>query len=202
MHQFGYTSVTTTPRATDRQRAMSIDRPTDPQRRRLHLVAGICAIGAGIGVANYLAGRPRPPAGNPTPVDFGDLPIGKLRSVDWSGRTVWVLRRSAEEIAALADRESELTDPASAQSLQPAYCRNRHRSLRPEVFVAIGQCTHQGCSPQLRNGAGPHGEFLCPCHSSKYDLAGRVFRAGPAPANLIIPEYRLDGDSRVVIGES
>ena len=174
----------------------------NPKRRRLHLAAGICALGAGLGVAKYLAERPRPPAGNPLPVDFSDLPPGKLRSVDWNGRTVWILRRSAEEVAALADRESELTDPDSEQSLQPEACRNRHRSLRQDLFVAIGQCTHKGCPPQLRTGLGVHGEFLCPCHTSRYDLAGRVFRVGPAPANLVIPSYRLEGDSRVVIGEA
>ncbi|MDO8787277.1 MAG: ubiquinol-cytochrome c reductase iron-sulfur subunit [Sulfuritalea sp.] len=172
------------------------------ERRRLHLVAGICVLGAGLGVARFLVEGPQAPSGNPTPVDFGDLPLGKLRTVDWNGRTVWILRRSPEEVAALADRESELTDPDSAHSLQPEGCRNRHRSLRPDVFVAIGQCTHQGCPPQLRTGLGVRGEFLCPCHTSKYDLAGRVFRSGPAPANLVIPTYRLEGDSRVVIGEA
>ena len=181
---------------------MSENPTANPKRRRLQLAAGICVLGAGFGVARYLAQMPRPPAGNPASVGFGDLPPGKLRTVDWQGRTVWILRRSAEEIAALADRESELTDPNSEQSLQPEGCRNRHRSLRPDLFVAIGQCTHQGCPPQLRTGLGAHGEFLCPCHASKYDLAGRVFRAGPAPANLVIPTYRLESDTRVVIGEA
>ncbi len=181
---------------------MSKDRIAGIERRRLYLVGGLCALGAGLGLANYLTTRPQPPAGNPLPVDFGDLPIGRLRTVDWNGRTAWILRRSADEIAALAGYESELTDPASIHSLQPEGCRNPHRSLRPELFVAIGQCTHQGCPPQLRSGAANRSEFLCPCHSSKFDLAGRVFRMGPAPANLVIPEYRLEGDSRVVIGES
>lgn len=181
---------------------MSMDHTANPKRRRLYLVAGICALGAGVGVAKYLAERSQPPTGNPTPVDFGDLPPGRLRTVDWNGRTVWILRRNAEEVAALADRESELTDPNSEHSLQPEGCRNRHRSLRPDVFVAIGQCTHQGCQPQLRAGLGARGEFLCPCHTSKYDLAGRVFRIGPAPANLVIPDYRLESDARVVIGKA
>jgi len=181
---------------------MSNDRNTVPERRRLYMVGGLCALGAGLGLAKYLTSRPQPPSGNPVPVDFGDLPPGRLRTVDWNGRTVWILRRSADDIAALADYESELTDPASEHSLQPVACRNPHRSLRPEVFVAIGQCTHQGCPPELRSGAGNRGEFLCPCHTSKFDLAGRVFRMGPAPTNLVIPEYRLDGDSRVLIGET
>lgn len=181
---------------------MSKDRIAATARRRLYLAGGLCALGAGLGVARYVVTRPQPPAGHPLAVDFGDLVQGRLRSVDWNGRTVWLLRRSADEIAALAGYEAELTDPASAHSLQPEACRNAHRSLRPELFVAIGQCTHQGCPPALRSGAGNRSEFLCPCHTSKFDLAGRVFRMGPAPANLVIPEYRLEGDSRVVIGES
>lgn len=181
---------------------MSKDRTIAAERRRLYVVGGLCALGAGLGLAKYLTSRPQPPSGNPVAVDFGDLPPGRLRTVDWNGRTVWILRRGADDIAALAGYESELIDPASEYSLQPAACRNPHRSLRPEVFVAIGQCTHQGCPPALRSGAGNRGEFLCPCHTSKFDLAGRVFRMGPAPANLVIPEYRLEGDSRVVIGEA
>lgn len=181
---------------------MSKDRIAGFERRRLYLAGGVCALGVGLGVARYVVTRPQPPAGHPLPVDVGDLVPGKLRSVEWNGRTVWLLRRSADEIAALAGYEGELTDPDSAHSLQPEACRNPHRSLRPELFVAIGQCTHQGCPPVLRSGAGNRSEFLCPCHTSKFDLAGRVFRMGPAPANLVIPEYRLEGDSRVVIGES
>lgn len=171
-----------------------------PQRRRLRLVAGACALGAGVGVAQYLATRPRPPAGTPLAVAVGDLPPGGLRAVEWQGRTVWILRRTAADVAALAAREQDLIDPRSDQSIQPAACRNGYRSLRPELFVAVGQCTHQGCTPQLRRAADGGGEFLCPCHASTFDLAGRVFRAGPAPANLVIPEYRLEDEARVVIG--
>lgn len=174
----------------------------DPRRRRLYLAAGLCAVGAGVGVARHVLDRPRPPTGPPTPIDVGELPPGKLRTVDWGGRIVFVLRRTADEVAALADREAELIDPESAHSLQPAGCRNRQRSLRPDIFVAIGLCTHQGCQPSLAAGRGAAGEFLCPCHSSGYDLAGRVFRRGPAPANLTIPEYRLEGDRRIVLGEA
>jgi ubiquinol-cytochrome c reductase iron-sulfur subunit len=181
---------------------MSQNSPPDSERRRRYMVGGLCALGAGLGVAGYWATRPQPPSGNPLPVDIGDLPPGKLRTVEWQGRSVWLLRRSADDIAALNGYESELTDPASEHSLQPATCRNPHRALRPELFVAVGQCTHQGCPPALRTGANNRGEFLCPCHTSKFDLAGRVYRMGPAPSNLIIPEYRLEGESRVVIGEA
>lgn len=181
---------------------MDKDRIAGMSRRRLYLAGGLVALGAGLGVARYVVTRPQPPAGHPLPVNIGGLEAGKLLTVEWSGRSVWLLRRSADEIAALAGYESELADPDSKQSLQPESCRNPHRSLRPELFVAIGQCTHQGCPPQLKSGAGGRSEFLCPCHTSKFDLAGRVFRNGPAPANLVVPEYRFDGDARVVIGEA
>ena len=181
---------------------MDKDRSSAIPRRRLYLAGGLVALGTGLGVARYVVTRPQLPAGNPLPVEIGNLVPGKLLTVEWKGRSVWILRRSADEIAALAGYESELTDPGSAKSLQPESCRNPHRSLRPEFFVAIGQCTHQGCPPQLKSGAGGRSEFLCPCHTSKFDLAGRVFRNGPAPANLVIPEHRFDGDARVVIGEA
>ena len=171
----------------------------DARRRRL-VAAGVCVAG-GLSVAEYLDRHPRPPAGAPLALDISGLAAGRLMSVDWNKHTVWVLRRTPEELKALAERESELTDPLSQHSLQPAYCRNRHRSLQPEVLVVLGECTHQGCTPQLRN-APPASEFVCPCHASKYDLAGRVFREGPAPANLTIPEYRFEGPGRLVIGVS
>lgn len=166
------------------------------------MAGGLCLLGAGLGVARYVVTRPQPPAGDPLAVAIDTLAPGRLLTVEWKGRSVWVLRRSADEVAGLAGYEAELADPGSLQSLQPEACRNPHRSLRAEIFVAIGQCTHQGCPPQLRGGAGGRNEFLCPCHTSKFDLAGRVFKAGPAPANLVIPEYRFEGDSRLVIGES
>jgi ubiquinol-cytochrome c reductase iron-sulfur subunit len=181
---------------------MGKDRVFGMARRRLYLAGGLVALGAGLGLARYVVTRPQPPAGSPLPVEIGSLPPGKLLTVEWKGRSVWILRRSADEIAALAGYESELSDPQSLESLQPESCRNPQRSLRPEIFVAVGQCTHQGCPPQLKSAAGGRSEFLCPCHTSKFDLAGRVFRNGPAPANLVIPEHRFEGDSRLVIGEA
>jgi ubiquinol-cytochrome c reductase iron-sulfur subunit len=173
-----------------------------PQRRRLQVVAGICVLGAGLGIGRYLAERPGPPAGKAMRADFADLPPGKLLVFDWQGRTLWILRRTAEEVAALARDENLLLDAGSAHSLQPEACRNSHRSLRSDIFVAIGQCTHQACTPQLRRIAGHGPDFLCPCHSSRFDLAGRVYRGGPAPANLVIPVHRLQGKDQVVVGEA
>lgn len=170
---------------------------TSKQRRRIVLAAGASAVAAGAVMVLRPSGVIIPhPHGSPLAVALDDLPAGKLRTVEWQGKPVWVLRRSAADIAALAAREALLADPDSLQSLQPPACRNRHRSLRPEIFVAVGLCTHQGCTPALLGSDG----FLCPCHTSKYDLAGRVFKVGPATANLVIPAYRFDGDERLLIG--
>lgn len=171
-------------------------------RRRLRILAGLAAVGVGAPVLWHLADTPQAPTGTPMLVDFSTLGFGRVLTVEWEGRTVWVMRRTAEQIAALATRESELLDPNSQASLQPADCANSHRSLRPEVFVAIGQCTHQGCPPALQRGGEPYAEFLCPCHTSKFDLAGRVFRNGPAPANLVIPAYHFASETQVVVGRS
>ncbi|EXI69718.1 MAG: Ubiquinol-cytochrome c reductase iron-sulfur subunit [Candidatus Accumulibacter adjunctus] len=181
---------------------MSHESSGDPQRRRLQVVAGICVLGAGLGIGRYLSERPRPPTGTPLLADFSDLLPGKLRVLDWQGRTLWILRRNPDEVAALAKNETLLLDAGSEHSLQPENCRNRHRSLRPDVLVAIGQCTHQACTPQLRRPDGDGPDFLCPCHSSRFDLAGRVYRGGPAPANLVIPVHRLQGEHQVVVGEA
>ncbi len=171
---------------------------TSPQRRTLMRVAGAGAVACGAALllpracssASY-------PQGSALAIEFGDLPQGKLRTVEWRGFPVWILRRSGAEIEALASREDGLVDPDSRASAQPSGCRNRHRSLRPDIFVAIGLCTHQGCTPTLASTGG----FLCPCHSSRYDLAGRVFKTGPATANLVIPAYRLEAADRLVLGQ-
>ena len=173
-----------------------MENATSKQRRRIMLAAGASAVAGGAAMLLRPGGVIIPhPHGSPLVVELGDLPEGKLRTVEWQGKPVWILRRSAAVVAALTAQEDLLADPDSLQSLQPPACRNRHRSLRPEFFVAIGLCTHQGCTPALM-GAG----FLCPCHASKYDLAGRVFRVGPATANLVIPAYHFESDNRLLLG--
>jgi ubiquinol-cytochrome c reductase iron-sulfur subunit len=167
------------------------------RRRRIVVAAGVSAVAAGAALVLRpgcsLAAYPQ---GSPMLLDVGDLRPGSLRTVEWKGLPVWVLRRTAQSVAALATQEGALADPQSQQSLQPSSCSNRHRSLRPEIFVAIGLCTHQGCAPALLGDSG----FLCPCHASRYDLAGRVFRVGPATANLVIPAYRFEDENRLVLG--
>jgi ubiquinol-cytochrome c reductase iron-sulfur subunit len=166
-------------------------------RRRIMLAAGAGAVAVGAGVmfsrGCALQSYPRGPA---LPVSLTGLVEGQLRTIEWHGMPVWILCRSPTQVAALADHEQLLADPQSRDSRQPAACANRHRSLRPAIFVAIGLCTHQGCSPALRGESG----FLCPCHASRFDLAGRVFKAGPALANLVIPAHRFENESRLVLG--
>jgi len=172
-----------------------MEKTSNKQRRHIMVAAGAVAVGTAM-VLRPSGWTISYPHGSPLAVELGDLPEGKLRTVEWLGKPVWILRRSPTDIAALATHEEVLADPSSQQSLQPPSCRNRHRSLRSEFFVAIGLCTHQGCSPALLGAGG----FLCPCHGSKYDLAGRVFRVGPATANLVIPAYKFETEYRLLLG--
>ncbi len=172
-----------------------------PKQRRAVVLAGLGAAAAAtaaskISIWPWKGDKPYP-QGDPLAVDLSSLPEGKLLTLNWQDKPVWVLRRSAADLATLSKKEAELTDAQSKESVQPAACRNPHRSIRPEFFVAMGLCTHQGCMPYLSEGKG----FICPCHASQYDLAGRVFDDGPAPANLVIPAYRFASDRQLVIGE-
>jgi len=165
--------------------------------RRGWLLTGLGAAAAagGVGMWQWQRGRAYP-HGAPMAIHLATLPVGQLLTLEWQQKPVWVLRRTVAEVAALVSSESQLTDPDSRQSVQPPGCVNRHRSLRPDVFVALGVCTHQGCTPALQAGKG----FTCPCHASHYDLAGRVFKAGPAPANLTIPAHHFASADQLIIG--
>ena len=172
--------------------------PLRANRRGLLLGAGTGAALAGLATWWQSKHTDGVPYGSSLAVDLQDLPPGKLLTLNWQEKPVWVLRRSPAELAALAKHEAQLTDSDSQHSLQPPACRNRHRSIKPEIFVAVGLCTHLGCTPQLRGADG----FTCPCHTSHFDLAGRVFKAGPAPANLVIPEYHFALENRLMLGAS
>jgi ubiquinol-cytochrome c reductase iron-sulfur subunit len=142
-------------------------------------------------------------------VDLSDIPPGGVKTVEWRGKPVWVVRRTPEMLAALKGHESELADPNSLRDQQPGEARNPERAIRPEVFVAIGICTHLGCSPSQapQGGNNPSlpedwpGGFFCPCHGSTFDGAGRVFKNKPAPTNLEIPPHRYASDTRILIGD-
>lgn len=166
-----------------------------PPKRRGLLLTGLGVAAGGAGLWRWQRGAAYP-RGEPLTVDVSALPAGQLLTVQWKQRPVWVLRRSAADLATLAREAAALTDARSEHSVQPLGCVNPHRSVEPALFVAVGLCTHQGCTPALQPGVG----FVCPCHASRYDLAGRVFTAGPAPANLVIPAYHLATADRLVIG--
>lgn len=148
-------------------------------------------------------------AGAPVVADFSKLETGKMIRVMWRGKPVWIVSRTEEMIAGIKGLDDQLRDPASEQEQQPAYCKNQLRSIKPEIFVAVGICTHLGCSPTHipesgdTPAAGWKGGFFCPCHGSRFDLAGRVFQGVPAPLNLEVPKhYYIDGsDTTIMIGE-
>ena len=144
-------------------------------------------------------------AAAPVEVDLSKIEPGMLMRTEWRGMPVWVLHRTPEMLASLPKTDSVVADPQSKYPQQPEYCRNEDRSIQPEWFVVVAICTHLGCVPlpELSVGdIGPdwQGGFFCPCHGSKYDLAGRVFKDVPAPLNLVVPRYQFLSDTRLLIG--
>ena len=151
-------------------------------------------------------------AGAPVEVDIGGLKAGEMTTVEWRGKPVWILRRTPEQLASLKKTDALVADPDSKRKpdeLTPEYARNEHRSRKPEYLVAVGICSHLGCSPseKLQPGAQPslpddwQGGFLCPCHGSTFDVAGRVFKNKPAPDNLEVPPHMYLSDTRLLIGD-
>jgi ubiquinol-cytochrome c reductase iron-sulfur subunit len=186
----------------------------DHQRRRL-FVATAAAGGLGTAitlvpfVSSMLPSERARATGAPVEVDIGTLQPGQMMTVEWRGKPVWVLHRTPEMLATLPKLAEQVSDPVSAMNQQPEYCRSEHRSIKPEFFVAIGICTHLGCSPGSRFASGTAdgmdsnwpGGFFCPCHGSTFDLAGRVFKNKPAPTNLEIPIHDYLTETRLLIGE-
>jgi ubiquinol-cytochrome c reductase iron-sulfur subunit len=147
-------------------------------------------------------------ASAPVEVDLSKMETGQLLRVAWRGKPVWILNRTPEVLATLKTLENELRDPQSSESIQPASSKNPTRSIKPEIFVAVGLCTHLGCSPTFRPEVSPpdlgdkwQGGFFCPCHGSWFDLAGRVYSGVPAPTNLEIPPHRYVTDTLLIVGE-
>ncbi|MDY7573387.1 ubiquinol-cytochrome c reductase iron-sulfur subunit [Actimicrobium sp. CCI2.3] len=198
---------------------MSNEKQVDSGRRGL-LVA-TCAAGgvAGLATAGALVSTFAPSerakaAGASVEVDIAGLAPGEMRTVEWRGKPVWILKRTPEMMASLKDTktDAELADPNSERNkdeLTPEYARNEFRSIKPEILVAVGICSHLGCSPGTKFQTGPqpslpddwHGGFLCPCHGSTFDLAGRVYKNKPAPDNLQVPRHMFLGDGKIVIGK-
>jgi ubiquinol-cytochrome c reductase iron-sulfur subunit len=189
--------------------------PADMKKRRLLLAATTVmgAVGAGFAAAPFiLSMTPSERAramGSPVEVDISKLEDGQMLTVEWRGKPVWILQRTAAMRAQLERNASLLADPSSdAESQQPPYAKNAYRSIRPEILVLIGICTHLGCVPLAKLAAGVPsgmgddwpGGYFCPCHGSKFDLAGRVFKNVPAPTNLVVPPYQYLSDTLVEIG--
>jgi ubiquinol-cytochrome c reductase iron-sulfur subunit len=198
---------------------MSEEKQVDTGRR--NLLVATCAAGgvvgvstAGVLVSTFQPSERAKAAGAPVEVDISDVKPGEMKVVEWRGKPVWVLRRTPEMLASLPKNDPLVADPKSEKPYQmetPEYAKNetRSRAEHKEVLVAVGICSHLGCSPSSRfaEGAQPnlpddwHGGFLCPCHGSTFDLAGRVFKNKPAPANLDVPPYMYLSDNRILIGK-
>jgi len=200
--------------ALDMEGAAPLQLPEDPSRR--FWIGTACAVGgvAGAGVALPLVSTFAPSdkaraAGAPVEVDIGTLAPGEMRTVEWRGKPVWIIRRTEEQLASLAKLNDDMADPDSKRAgYTPEYAKNEHRSREPELFVCVGICTHLGCSPTPRFATGGQpglpanweGGFLCPCHGSTFDMAGRVYKNKPAPDNLEVPPYQYLSDTRIIIG--
>ncbi|MES2938426.1 MAG: ubiquinol-cytochrome c reductase iron-sulfur subunit [Pseudomonadota bacterium] len=188
----------------------------DPSKRTW-LIASTCAgVAGGIAtavpfVSSFQPSERAKAAGAPVEVDISALKPGEKMTVEWRGKPVWILKRTPEMVAALKKLDAQVADPKSDRNAYPTpdYAKNEWRSIKPEIFVAVGICTHLGCSPTDKLQPGPQpslpddwqGGFLCPCHGSTFDMAGRVFKNKPAPDNLEVPPHTYLSETRLLIGE-
>ena len=192
---------------------MSCDEKVDCGRRRLLVTTAAIGGVGGVVVATPLVKSMLPSerakaAGAPVEVDISKLQPGEMMTVEWRGKPVWIINRTEEQLATLKKTDSEVADPNSDKQMQPAYCQNETRSIKPNLFVAVGICTHLGCSPteKLKSGAESGlgadwpGGFICPCHGSTFDIAGRVYKSKPAPDNLEVPPHVYLSDTTILVG--
>ena len=193
---------------------MSDNNVNKSRRRFLTATTSVVgAVGAGLAAVPFIhSWEPSAKArivGAPVEANVGPLQPGQLMKLPWRGQTIGVLRRTPAMIERLDKVRSYLLDPESEQSdQQPSYARNRHRSIEPEYLVLNMHCTHLGCVPELVPEVGPqpfeenwYGGFFCPCHKSKFDLAGRVYKGVPAPLNLVVPPYHFIDDQTIIVGQ-
>jgi ubiquinol-cytochrome c reductase iron-sulfur subunit len=201
----------------DQYASVPVTPPMDPSRRTaLAVTTTVGAVGAAACAIPFVSTfQPSEPAKTPYPpveVDIAGMLPGELRRVEWRGNPVWIIRRTPEMLASLEKIETDLVDPNSEQFFMfptPDYARNRHRSIKPELAVLVGICSHLGCSPtdKFTPGAQPSlpaswpGGFLCPCHGSTFDMAGRVYKNRPANQNLDVPPHTYLSETRLLIGE-
>ena len=193
---------------------MSVDQKVDGSRRQLLLVTsaagGVAAAAAAVPfVASLTPSERAKAAGAPVEVDISKLAPGQMMTVEWRVKPVWIINRTKEMLESLKKTDSEVSDPNSDKPMQPEYAKNETRSIKPEILVAVGICTHLGCSPSDKFKTGAEsgvaadwpGGFLCPCHGSTFDMAGRVYKSKPAPDNLEIPPHKYLSDAKILIGE-
>jgi len=191
------------------------DGNVDRRKRRFLLAATSVAGGvAGVAAAVPFVASMNPSAraraaGAPVEVDLSRVEPGMMVTVEWRGQPVWIVHRTREMIDSLPKLDGAVVDPGSSMPMQPDYAKNEVRSIKPEYLVLVGICTHLGCSPSQKLAPGTEsglgdewpGGFFCPCHGSKFDLAGRVYKGMPAPVNLRVPPYAYLSDTRLLIGE-
>ncbi|MBS7779420.1 ubiquinol-cytochrome c reductase iron-sulfur subunit [Acidovorax sp. CCYZU-2555] len=193
------------------------DTPIDSSKRTWIITSACAGAVGGVAtavpfVSTFQPSEKAKAAGAAVEVDISALKPGEKVTVEWRGKPVWIIKRSPEQLAGLPALDAQLADPKSERKpseLTPEYARNEHRSIKPEIMVAVGICTHLGCSPVDKLQAGPQpslpddwkGGFLCPCHGSTFDLAGRVFKNKPAPDNLEVPPHKYLSETKLLIGE-
>lgn len=198
---------------TNQSTPAKADQPESSNRRKFLTVAtsvvgGVGAIGAAVPfIGSWNPSVKAKAAGADVEVDISGIEPGQLIRVMWRSKPVWIVRRTPEILAELEKVEGQLKDPNSEEEQQPGFAQNRGRALKEEYLILVGICTHLGCSPQhLKDGAmeqyaeGVQNGFFCPCHGSKFDMAGRVFQNVPAPLNLVVPPYQFVDDTTVIIG--
>ena len=191
---------------------MRDDGPDAGRRRFLTtaatVVGGVGLVGAATPfVATWLPSERSRAFGAPVEVDISQLQPGERIIAEWRGRPVWIFRRDETMLGEIATLNDQVKDPDSVEEQQPPYAKNEGRAINPEYFVVIGVCTHLGCSPSYADrdaenlGEDWKGGFFCPCHFSRFDLAGRVYKGAPAPRNLVVPPHRYLSPGRILIGE-
>ncbi|WP_339386023.1 ubiquinol-cytochrome c reductase iron-sulfur subunit [Vibrio caribbeanicus] len=171
------------------------------------VVGGVGALGVAVPfIKSWNPSEKAKAAGAPVDVDISKLEEGQIMRVEWRGKPVWVVRRAKSVLDSLNSLDDQLRDPASQEGQQPKYAQNEYRSIKAEFFVAVGICTHLGCSPTYLPDSfseqvqGVKSGFFCPCHGAKFDMAGRVFQGVPAPLNLVVPKHMYLSDSKIRIG--
>jgi len=192
---------------------MSDDGVNVGRRRFLTVATSVVGAAGAIGmavpfVASWNPSAKAKAAGAPVKANLSNIEPGQMITVEWRGKPVYIVRRTEETLARLSSPNAVIKDPDSEQPQQPDYAKNAYRSIKPEFLVLVGLCTHLGCAPMFRPEVGAsdlggeqwQGGFFCPCHGSKFDLAGRVFKGVPAPINLEVPPYSYDSDTVITIG--